>query len=139
MMESLVFFVLVAAILIIFLHDISGLIKKLLSLPGVAWLLPLVLATTALVTWEPFWRSAILEVQVHILAIIYFIESILPFTKGAQWVACYIVLISFSLLPMIAMYIWNKRRQFQQIHMIWGYGLIIFILSSVLLVEGLYL
>jgi len=133
MLESLVLFVLVAAILVIFLHDFGKMLKKLFAIPGVALFLPLFLVSWVVVTFEQFFLWILLKIQIFLVASVSFLASLLPFTWGANMVAGVVLLMALTLLPMAAVHVWNKRRMFQAVPNVWLVGLFIWLALSMLL------
>lgn len=133
MMESLVFFVLVAAILVIFLHDFGKLLKKLFAIPGVALFFPLLLVSYILVSFESFFLWLLLKIQIALIGTIAYIAAWLPFTLGADVLVSVVLLMVITFLPMLAIQEWNRRRMFQAIPNVWMFGMFIWIGMGMLL------
>ena len=133
MMESLVFFVLVAAILVIFLHDFGKLLKKLFAKPWFALFVPLLMVSYTLVTFESFFVWLLVKAQIYLISAVEFLASLLPFTIGASSTAAVILLMLVTFLPMGGIMIWNKRRMFQAVPNVWMVGLFTWLIVSTLL------
>lgn len=136
MMESLVFFVLMAAILVIFLDDFNKILKKLMAIRGFSLFVPLLLASWLVVSFETFLSWLLLRIQIVLLNIVS-LASFLPFPLEGQWVIAILLLLALTLLPMLGLTIWNERHRFRAISNVWLVGVLVWIFFSTLLCLGL--
>jgi hypothetical protein len=109
-MTTLVFVVFISAIIVTFSKELGNFIKKILAIPGVGLLLPLTLVTILVVTYEPWVLAGLFYIKSSLHSTIMRVVSILPFQTGAQIIVATLVIMGLTLLPVLALNVWSKRR-----------------------------
>ena len=109
-MSTLVFVVFISAIIVTFSKELGSFIKKILAIPGVAIFLPLTLATVLIVYYEPWVLAGLFFIKSTLHSAIMMVVSILPFETGAQIIVATLMMMVLTLLPVLALNVWSKRR-----------------------------
>ncbi len=133
MLLTLALVVLLASITVFFSQEFIGAFKKLFAIKGVPLFLPLIAASWLIFTfdywalWGAYYYREMLETMLN------FLLRIMPFQKFATPVSLIILLTVISILPVILLDLYCKRKTYR------GYpypnvtSLIILIVTSILL------
>lgn len=105
--------VLLSSIVVFFSKEFTDLFKKIVAIPGMKLLLPLLLATTLIVNFEPWIYMLLTHIQGFLRALSAKLTSWMPFQRGANYLANSLVLMSFTFLPVLSLQYWIKRKTYR--------------------------
>lgn len=111
-MSTIALVVFACAIVVFFSREFGNSIKKIMSVPGMKLILPLFLVTFVLVYFEPEVLWSLTKLQAMLLLLTQNLAFILPFGKMANATANLLVLMCLSLLPVLAINLWYKRKTY---------------------------
>lgn len=134
MLLTVALVVLCSSIFVLFSKEFGNLIKKIFTIPGTKLLLPLVLITTFYVLFEPWAILFILKLKALLHLLVAAIESLIPFTWAADFVANLLVLITFTLLPVFALNAWCIKKTYVPFKYPYLLSTILWLFIAVLLV-----
>lgn len=98
------------AIFIFFSQEFLRIYKKILSIPGVKLLLPLILASWFIEVYEGWGRWLMIRCQSVLHQILYQLATMMPFETGAVSVIRILYLFILSGLPLWSYLLWCKYR-----------------------------
>jgi hypothetical protein len=136
-MSTIALVVFACAIVVFFSKEFGNSIKKIMSIPGMKLILPLLLVTYLLVFFEPEVLWCLTKLQAMLLLLTQNLASILPFENMANATANLLVLMSLALLPVLAVNIWYKRKTYYPLPYAGLIITLIWIFVAVLLAMGL--
>jgi hypothetical protein len=113
MFSTLLVVVFGSAIFIFFSKEFGQFFKKIVAIPGVKLLLPLIVVTGLIVYFETLVLFALLYLKIALQNLVMLIEAILPFKTGAQSLVSIIILFGFTMLPIYALNYWSKRKTYE--------------------------
>ncbi len=134
MLVSIALIVLISSIVVFFAREFGELFKKIFKIPGLKLLLPLFVASTLLIVYEVFVHWLLLRLQKIVHQLIVKLATILPFEKGALFIARIILLFMIGSLP-IWIEAWSDfRKTYKEPHSgIYWIGMMLWIITAVLL------
>jgi hypothetical protein len=139
MLVTLAAVVLIASIAVFFSQEFVRLFKKIMGIPGVKLLLPLVLASLLLETYEVwgYWILKHCHLALHIL--VYKITVLLPFETGALLLMRVIFLFLFGSAP-VWYFKFRYRNDIRLYPKKFSYrlGLTLWIIAAILLAVEIY-
>lgn len=133
MLLTLALVVLFCSIAVMFSQEIGNFFKKIFAIPGMKLLLPLIVVSLLVVYYEPwvFWGLLHIKTILHTMAAT--LANWLPFEAAALFLANVIILMGLSILPVLAINIWIKRKSFESFRYSFLTTTIIWIVVAVLL------
>lgn len=131
-MLSFTLIVLTTAIVVLFSTEIGNLIKKLFSIPGVAFFLPLSIASYCVANYD-------LPIYFFLTKTAWFFDksvAVLNYWFPFLWttVASIIVLWTFSFLPALVLNIWNNKKKYGNFPYTYFLNTMLWIFAGILLV-----
>ncbi len=125
------------AIMVFFSKEFGNFIKKLLSIPGMKLLLPLIFVSFFIIYFklEVLWFLA--KFQTILFTLTQSLASLFPFQTMAYALATILVLISITVLPVLAINLWHKRKTYHSFEYISLTMTVIWLFVAVLLTFGL--
>ena len=130
---SLVIFFL--AILLIFSQEVTRFMKKLAAKPGMKLLLPLVLASWFIETWEEWGRWLLLWCQAEFQQISHTAAQLLPFQTGALHLIRILTLFVFACIPAAIFWVRVKYKRLYSLPLFSYYiSLLLWIIAVFLLI-----
>lgn len=111
-MTTIALVVFIFAIAVFFAKEFSNIIKKIMAIPGMKLVLPLLLATLFIVFFQPeaFW--CLTKIQFFVLTIRDKIAGLLAFKALGVYLASLITLMGLTFLPVAAINYWYQRKTF---------------------------
>ena len=124
-----------SAILLIFSQEVTRLTKKLAAKPGIKLLVPLVLASWFIETWEEWGRWLLLWCQAEIYQASHTVAQLLPFQTGAQHLIRILTLLILASLPAAIFWVRVKYKGLYDLPLFSYYiGALLWIIAVFLLI-----
>jgi hypothetical protein len=121
------------AIVVFFSQEFGKFFKKLFAIRGMKLFLPLVLASAIVVDYSNWVLWGLLRFKAFLHSMVATLASWLFFHAGATFVANVLVLAGFSILPVLAINSWVKKKTYHSFHYAYLTSTIIWLLIAVLL------
>ena len=111
-MLTITLLILASALLLMFSAELIKGLKKLFSIPGVAWILPVLLVSYILTVDEDMTRWILKLIQLALQSTVLTIAESLPFKTGALQVAECVLLMSLSVVPVWLINVWQVKKNY---------------------------
>lgn len=113
MLPTLALLVLFSAIIVFFSREFGALFKKLFAITGVPLCLPLVMASFLVVLYEPWIFIVLVAIKQWLHGLIWQVSSMLSYSYAANVTLTVMVLVSLTVLPVLALDAWSIRKTWQ--------------------------
>lgn len=125
--------VLGCSIVVFFSQEFGNFFKKIFAVPGMKLLLPLILASAVVVDYNNWilWGLLLFKAFLHRFSTM--LASWMPFHTGADIVANVLILAGFSILPVLAINFWVKKKTYRSFQYAYLTSTIIWLLVALLL------
>lgn len=131
MLIQLTIIVLLAAIVVFFARDFAAYIKKIMAVPSIAWILPITIASWAVVYFDYWTIWTIFNTKLKLHELYSLIGTWLAFS-GGYYLSAFIILMLFSILPLVLINAYYKRSYYQDFEyryftslLIWTYCIVL--------------
>ncbi|CAM2771548.1 MULTISPECIES: hypothetical protein [Legionella] len=126
--------VLLGAIIVLFSEEFIKSFKKLWAIKGAKLLLPLFAASWFIYTFDFWFLWVIFYLSEFLHFILTFLIRLMPFQQGAKSVALVILLIFFSVVPVLIIDLFTRRKNYKGYQYPYITSTIIWILCVALLI-----
>ena len=125
--------VLIGVIIVIFAREFGRLFKKIFSIKGMPFFLPLILATYLIVHFEEWVLWGLLHIQYWLFGLTALLAEKIPI-----YLAKILIFIGFYLIPVFIINAWIKRKNYQSFKYSYLTGLVIWLVVATLLTLSQY-
>lgn len=121
------------AIAVFFSQEFAKLFKKIFAVPGMRLVLPLFLLTTLIVYYEEIVFLGLSFIQSNFHAFSRKLAAMLPFNKAALALVKIFLLVIFSLIPVLGLTYWMRKKMHQPFNYSYLTSSLIWIFCAILL------
>lgn len=136
MVWTVAFVVLFSAVLVFFSNEFAQGLKKFFSIPGMKLLIPLILASWLLETYEDWGYWLLIKIQAAFHQMLHYLVQMMPFERGAAAFVQIIVLFLLGGLPLWLVFLRakHKGKRYPQLEGVYYFSLIVWIVAVLLLI-----